>query len=155
MAGKIITGIDVGTYQVKVVIVRAPEKGQRQLPKIIGTGYAESRGMKNGYIINEADVIRSVGSAIAGAEKTAKVKVKRAYLAVGGIGLDEICSEGEVITTRADSEITQTDVEKAIQISEERIADKIPNRKIIHTIPLAFIVDDERVLGKPHRMRGT
>ncbi len=154
MAGKIITGIDVGTYQVKVVIVRT-SKNNRGLPQIIGTGYAESRGMKNGYIINEADVIKSVGSAIAGAEKTAEVKVKRAYLAVGGIGLDGTYSEGEVITTRADSEITQTDVEKAIQISEEKVTEKITNRKIIHTIPLAFVVDGERVLGKPHRMRGT
>ena len=55
MTDRIITGIDVGTYQVKVVIVRVPMKkqGEHTLPQIIGTGYAESRGLRNGYIINE------------------------------------------------------------------------------------------------------
>jgi len=122
MADRIITGIDVGTYQVKVVIVRVTKnKGERSLPQIIGTGYAESRGLRNGYIINDTDVIRSVRSAVAQAEKAAGVDVKRAYVAMGGVGIDEITSRGEVITSRADSEITPVDLEKAMQDSEERI----------------------------------
>jgi cell division protein FtsA len=136
MADRIITGIDVGTYQVKVVIVRAStNKNSRSLPQIIGTGYAESRGLRNGYIINETDVVRSVRSAVAQAEKAAGVEVKHAYIAMGGIGIDEIRSKGEVITSRADSEITSVDVEKAMQDSEERIIEHIPNRKILHAIP--------------------
>jgi len=156
MADRIITGIDVGTYQVKVVIVRVTQnKGERSLPQIIGTGYAESRGLRNGYIINDTDVIRSVRSAVAQAEKAAGVDVKRAYVAMGGIGIDEITSRGEVITSRADSEITHVDLEKAMQDSEERILEHIPNRKILHAIPLSYRIDGEVVLGKPQGMRGT
>jgi cell division protein FtsA len=157
MADRIITGIDVGTYQVKVVIVRVSKnnKEERSLPQIIGTGYAESRGLRNGYIINDTDVIRSVRSAVAQAEKAAGVDVKRAYVAMGGIGIDEITSRGEVITSRADSEITQVDIEKAMQDSEERILEHIPNRKILHAIPLSYRIDGELVLGKPQGMRGT
>ena len=155
MAEKIITGIDVGTYQVKVVIARAPERGERTLPQIIGTGYAESRGMKNGYIINESDVVRSVKNAVTQAEKAASVQVRHAYIAVGGIGLDEIHSKGEVITSRADSEITQIDIDKALEDSEARIMEQIPNRKVLHAIPLSYTVDGEKVLGRPHGMRGT
>lgn len=156
MADRIITGIDVGTYQVKVVIVRVPsQKEARSLPQIIGTGYAESRGLRNGYIINETDVIRSVRSAVAQAEKSAGVEIKKAYVAMGGIGIDEITSKGEVITSRADSEITQVDIDKAMQDSEERILEHIPNRKILHAIPLSYRIDNEVVLGKPHGMKGT
>jgi len=156
MAERIITGIDVGTYQVKVVIVRVP-KNQKDtaLPQIIGTGYAESRGLRNGYIINESDVVRSVRSAVAQAEKAAGFEVKRAYVAIGGIGIDEITSRGEVITSRADSEITQVDIDKAMQDSEERIIEHIPNRKILHAIPLSYHIDNELVLGKPYGMHGT
>ena len=92
---------------------------------------------------------------MAQAEKVAGVSVKKAYVSIGSIGLDEIVSTGEVITSRADSEITTIDVEKAQQDSEERITDHIPNRKIIHAIPLRFRVDGEEVLGKPQGMRGT
>jgi cell division protein FtsA len=156
MSDRIITGIDVGTYQVKVVIVRVAQNAKEHaLPQIIGTGYAESRGLRNGYIINETDVVRSVRSAVAQAEKAAGVEVKKAYVAIGGIGIDEITSKGEIISSRADSLITQVDLEKAMQDSEERIQEHIPNRKILHAIPLCYRIDGELVLGKPHGMRGT
>lgn len=156
MKDRIVTGIDVGTYQVKVVIVRVTgNKKNKGLPQIIGTGYAESRGMKHGYIVNETDVVRSVRSAILQAEKSAGAEVKRAYVSVGGIGIDEIQSHGEIITSRADSEITQTDIDKAMLDSEERISTAIPNRRILHGIPLSYRIDGELVLGRPHGMKGT
>ena len=156
MADRIVTGIDVGTYQVKVVIVRHPKKsGAKSLPKIIGTGFAESRGLRHGYIINESDVVKSVRNAVGQAEQAAGIEVRRAYLSIGGIGLDEIHSHGEVITSRADSEISSIDTEKAIADSEERIQDKIINRKIIHAVPLSYTVDNQPVYGRPHGMKGT
>ena len=151
-----ITGIDVGTYQVKVVIVSNTNDAEtRGMPQIIGTGYAESRGLRNGYIINESDVVRSVRNAVAQAEKASGVKVKRAYISMGGIGLDEIHSRGEAITSRADSIITQVDIDKAIEMSEESIQEKIPNRKVIHSIPLQYTIDGEKVHGRPHDLKGT
>ncbi len=156
MAERIITGIDVGTYHVKVVIVRVPDsRDSKPLPQIIGTGYAESRGLRNGYIVNSADVTRSVRTAVAQAEKTAGVEVKRAYISMGGIGIDEVTSKGEVITSRADSEITAVDLDKAAQDSEERIIEHIPNRRVLHAIPLGYRIDGEPVLGRPVGMRGT
>lgn len=156
MAQHYVTGIDVGTYQVKVVIVSdTKSKNEINTPQIIGTGYAESRGLRNGYIINESDVVRSVRNAVAQAEKASGVKIKNAYISMGGIGLDEIHARGEAITSRADSVIIQADIDKAIEVSEESIKDKIPNRKVIHAIPLQFTVDGERVHGRPHELKGT
>jgi len=156
MADTIITGIDVGTYHVKVAIARIPKnRSERVIPEIIGTGYAESRGLKNGYIIQDADVARSIKSAIVQAEKSAGVLVKRAHVAIGSIGIEETYSRGEIIPARADSEITPTDLEKVMQDSEDRIIDHIPNRRILHSIPLRYLVDGAEVLGRPHGMRGT
>ncbi len=156
MAQPYVTGIDVGTYHVKVVIAHEPQPHDgKNLPQIIGTGYAESRGLRNGYIINENDVVRSVRNAVAQAEKASGVKVKSAYISMGGIGLDEIHSHGEAITSRADSVISQADIDHAMQASEDSILDKIPNRKIIHAIPLTFTIDGEKVHGRPHGLKGT
>jgi cell division protein FtsA len=156
MAESTVVGIDIGTYQVKVVVVRQPKRGnEKALPQIIGTGYAESRGMRHGYIVNEQDVARSVKQAVVEAEKASGTLIRRAYISVGGIGLDEIHSHGEVITSRADSIITEVDVEKALEDSEERVVDRIPNRKIIHAIPLTYTVDGEKVLGRAEGMHGT
>ncbi len=156
MADHIITGIDVGTYQVKVAIARIPRgKGERSLPEIIGTGFAESRGLKSGYIMQEADVARSIKSAIVQAEKSAGVIVKRAHVAIGSIGLEESYSRGEIIPTRADSEIMLADLDKVMQDSEDRIIDHIPNRRILHSIPLRYLIDGHDVLGRPQGMHGT
>ncbi len=156
MKDRVIAGIDIGTYQVKVVVVKHnAKKNTGSLPQIIGTGYAESRGLRNGYIINEADVVRSVRSAVLQAEKASGVEIKKAYVSIGSVGIDEIFSHGEIITSRADSEITQLDIDKAMQDSEDRIQDHIPNRRILHAIPVAFNIDGERVLGRAHGLKGT
>lgn len=157
MADHIITGIDVGTYHIKVAIARLPRQtsDRKPIPEIIGTGYAESRGLKSGYIIQPDEVSRSIKSAITQAEKSAGVIVKKAHVAIGSIGLEELYSRGEIIPARADSEITVTDLEKVMQDSEDRIADHIPNRKILHNIPLRYTVDGAEVLGRPQGLRGT
>ncbi len=151
---KIITGIDIGSYHIKVTIVKYAQK-EKTKPQLLGTGYAESRGVRNGYILNMHEVAKSIKQALQQAEKNANVKVRSAFVSIGSIGIEEYESTGEVIPIRADSEITQTDMEKVIQDSEDRIIDSIPNRKIIHSIPLRFRVDNELVLGKPQSMKGS
>lgn len=156
MSDKIITGIDVGTFQVKVAIARLPkDPNSGGKPEIIGTGIAESRGLKSGYIMQEADVARSIKSAITQAEKSAGVTIKRAHVAIGSIGLEEIYSRGEIIPARADSEITAIDLEKVMQDSEDRVNDHIPNRRILHSIPLRHTIDGTVVLGRAQGLKGT
>lgn len=150
-----VTGIDIGSYHVKVVIAEHPDD-PRQPPRILGTGYAESRGMSHGYIVSIPEVSRSIAAAVAQASKGARVKVKRVYLGVGGIGLEEHFSRGETVVERGDSEITSRDIPRAIKVSEEALPPSArQNRKIIHQIPLRYSVDGMRVLGKsPIGMKG-
>lgn len=157
MSEHIITGIDVGTYHVKVAIARLPKKtgSVQPKPEIIGTGIAESRGLKSGYIIQENEVARSIKSAVTQAEKAAGMQIKRAHVAIGSIGLEEVYSHGEIIPTRADSEITSSDLEKLMQDSEDRVLDRIPNRRILHGIPLRYTIDGSEVLGRPQGLKGT
>jgi len=156
MAEQIVTGIDVGTYHVKVAVARVSKKGGNHgRPEIIGTGLAESRGLKSGYIMNEAEVSRSIKSAVAQAEKNAQVSIKRAHVAIGSIGLEEVYSHGEIIPARADSEVTNSDLEKVMADSEERVLDHIPNRRILHSIPLRHLIDGTEVLGRAQGLKGT
>lgn len=152
---KIVTGIDVGTYHVKVVIAEVPSS-PREAPRILGTGYAESRGLRQGYITSRGEVSRSIGAAVAQAQKAARVRVKKAYLGIGGIGLDEATARGETVVERGDSEITERDLPRAIKASEGALPPAaVQNRKVIHTIPLRYYVDGARVLGRsPIGMKG-
>lgn len=152
---QIIAGIDVGTALVKVAIMKVSPDKERGTPQLIGVGSAESRGLRNGYIVNEGEVVRSIKNAVATAEKQAGVPIKRVYAGIGSIGIDEIETTGEIIPARADSEITEHDLEKVSADSEERVAERIPNRRVLHSIPLRYRVDNEPVLGRATGMRGT
>ncbi len=150
-----VTGIDIGSYHVKVVIAERSDD-PRLPPRILGTGYAESRGMRQGYIVSIPEVSRSVAAAVAQASKAARVKVKSVYLGIGGIGIEEAFSRGETVVERGDSIISARDLPRA----EKASLDALPpaarhNRIVIHPIPLRYSVDGTKVLGKnPIGMHG-
>lgn len=156
MSRTIAVGIDIGTYQVKVVAAESVYEGERELPKVIGVGYAESRGLRHGYILNQADAIKSVRHAVAQAGNAAGVLITRAFASLGGIGLGSLTSTGSVVISRADSEITERDVKKAVDVSREEIPASLSiNRKIIHTVPLSYKVDGKIIPGKPEGLKGS
>ncbi len=145
---KIAVGIDIGTYHVKAVIA---ERGDPRLPpRILGTGYAESRGLRHGYVVSVSEAARSIQAAVAQASRAARVgKIKRACLGIGGIGLDEAFSRGEAVVTRGDSEVSERDVAKAFAASEASLPPAAAlNRRILHTIPLRYTVDGNTVIGR-------
>jgi len=155
MAKNIAVGIDIGTYQIKVVVVENVRENGRDNFKIIGTGFAESKGLRHGYIINSGDTARSLSIAIAEAEKTSNIKIKRAFLSIGGIGVGSTISHGSIIIPRADSEITEIDIKNVLSIAESEIPSNISiNKKIIHTIPISYKIDGRVVLGRPIGMKG-
>src|SRR3990167_10208606 len=106
MSKSVSVGIDVGTHEVKVAVAESTETKDKILPKILGVGVAEAKGIRRGYIVNSDDVTRSIAQAVRKCEKSSGVKIKRAYLSVGGIGLQSVMSTGSIIISRADSEIT-------------------------------------------------
>jgi cell division protein FtsA len=155
MSRRIATGIDIGTYQVKVVVVEelADKNGGRQL-RIIGTGLAESKGLRHGYIVNKDEVTASILRAKQQAESIARVQIRSAFLAVGGISLDEARASGSAIISRADQEITVLDLERAAKAAREAAAPGFLNRHVLHSIPLEYRVDGAKTLGDPVGMKG-
>ncbi|KKS30785.1 MAG: Cell division protein ftsA, partial [Parcubacteria group bacterium GW2011_GWC2_42_11] len=149
---KIAVGIDVGTYQIKVVV--ASQDSREQRAKIIGTGFAQSRGIRHGYVVNRQDIAKMLQLAVREAEKSSGVAIRRAYLSVGGVGLEEFRSRAELLVSRADSEVTELDLKNIIEESERKISSRLLNRKVIHAIPLAYRLDGERLMGSPIGMKG-
>ncbi len=156
MAKKIAVGIDVGTSQIKIVVAENTKNENGSIsPIVLAKVSTESKGLRHGYVINPEEVTESVRYAVGEAEKISKIKIKKVYLSVGGIGLSSILSKGYVMTSKADSEITDIDIKKVLSVAENEIPqNQILNKKIIHSIPLAYKVDDQVLLGRPKGMHG-
>lgn len=153
MSSRITAGIDVGTYEVRVVV--AEHDGGNSPFNVIGTGKAESKGLRHGYIINTSDVALSVESALKQAEKTSGQRIKRAFLSIGGVGLAGINSAGSTIVARADQKITDADIEQAMVAAEESIPPALlQNRKIIYSIPTLWKIDGKQVFGRVEGLKG-
>lgn len=151
MAKRIISGIDIGTHTVRVVISEHTDGGG--LPHILGVGKAESRGLRHGYIINISDAIKGVRMAVEQAEQSAGVRIREAYISIGGVGLEGTQTTGAAIISRADSEITEADVERAHRACEQNLINAA-NKKILHIIPIEYTIDGKKIYGRPAGMKG-
>jgi len=156
MSRRIATGIDIGTYQIKIVVVEEviDKRGNARQLHILGTGLAESKGLRHGYIVNKEEVSACILKAKQQAEAAARVPIRSGFLAVGGISLDEARATGFAIISRADQEITSLDIEKAGKAAREAAAPGFLNRHVLHSIPLEYRVDNVKVLGDPLGMKG-
>ena len=155
MPRRIATGIDIGTHQTKVVVVEEVVTGKSSELKIIGTGLAPSAGMRHGYVVDAEDVAATVKNARRQAENIARVPIKNAFLAIGGISLDEARATGTSVISRADQEVTDLDLETALESARHAAQSQFLNRRILHEIPIEFRVDGNKVLGDPIGLRGT
>lgn len=154
MQRRIATGIDIGTYQVKMVVVEELSDKHGRAVRVIGTGLAESKGLRHGYIVNKEAVTESILEAKRQVESVARIPIRSAFLSIGGISLDETRASGEAIISRADQEITSLDIEKASKTAHDAAAPGFLNRRILHDITTEYRTDGTKVLGTPAGMKG-
>lgn len=150
MRQNIVTGIDVGTSTVRIVVAIGT-KGDLN-PRVITAISKESHGLRHGYITNVEEAAESISAAIKAAETAANIKIGRAFVSVGGMSLTSLMADGAVQVAEPE-EVTQADVERALKAAEENLK-RAENYKIIHIVPLHFKLDGKKVLGKPQGMTG-
>lgn len=114
----------------------------------------KSRGLQRGYILHFEEVVDSIIETINEAERQSGIKIKRVFISIGGITLESKTAIGNIAPSRADSEITDFDINRAIEASESSLID-IKNKTIIHRIPLGFKLDGKKVFGRVEGLKGS
>ena len=150
MIRNISIGIDVGSSMTRVVVGEF-FKGEKN-PKIIGVGESETFGVRRGYVVDSVPLLVSVKNAVSMAEKSSGLKIKRAFTSVGGISLRGEISSGSAIISKADGEVTNLDINKALQDCEDNL--NLNNKKVVQIFPISFRLDGKEVLGRLEGMRG-
>jgi cell division ATPase FtsA len=119
MSKNIAVGLDIGTYHVKVVIAESSATSSWYAKRILGVGFAESKGLRHGYIINQARCNKKYSKSCKTSRKNCKqLKCKKSfYFSWRYRSFKSTQQAGSVMISRADNEITELDVEKVL--SEE------------------------------------
>ncbi len=153
---QIISGIDIGTTKIAVVIAEWI-KDEKTI-NILGVGEAPSHGLKKGIVVNMNQTVESLTSALSEAELQADIEVDSAFVGITGDHIRGINYSG-VITVSKNSnrqpvgqEITQDDIRRVLDHAQS--INLSPDRRILHVLSRDFKVDDRSGIKNPRGLAG-
>ena len=120
---------------------------------IVGIGQAESRGLRRGIVTTTESVVKSIKKAVEEAERVSGLEIQMATVNISGEHLQGENKSGVVAVAGAGREITEEDVERAI---ESASAIQLPaGWKIVDRLPQEFIIDGQDGIIEPIGMQGS
>lgn len=147
---EIIVGLDIGSHKIRTIVSRVDFETEK--PQIIGLGESFSNGIRRGVVVDVEEATSSISSSIEKAERTSGIPIEHAFVSVGGSHVISENSKGVIAVGRADNEITDDDVSRAIDAASA--ISLPPNHEILHVVPRYFIVDNQEGIKDPVGMNG-
>jgi len=144
-----ITALDLGSFETRALLVKFSAS---EVPQVLGVGRRLSRGMKKGVIVDINEASQTVAAVLEMVQNSSGLKVGHNVVAVNGTHLSCVNAKGVVAVSRADKEIVQSDVDRAIKSAQATLA--APNREIISVLSRGFSIDNEEGIRNPLGMNG-
>jgi cell division protein FtsA len=147
----VIAALDLGASKVACFIMK-PGGVNRDLRTLqtVGVGQAQSRGVRGGAIVNMDDAADAIAQAVERAEAVAGVSVQGVSVTTAG---------GQLASQRVASQvslgarpISDNDLNRAISAALNQV--RMPGRRPIHLLPIAWSVDGQRGVRDPRAMFG-
>lgn len=145
----IITGLDIGTSAVRIVMAKRLPDGDLQ---VIGAADTPSQGVTRGSISSVEDIISSISETIEKCERMSGVNINQIVVGISGTHLKTINSQGVVAVSKADGQVEYSDIERALETAENSV--NIPNYEVLDTLPIAYNLDDQKNITDPIGMSG-
>ena len=149
MKEEIITGIDIGSRNIRIVVGQVGAEGRK---KIIGGVENPSEGISKGVINSFEEAVAGLSKVIEKVEKITGFPCEHAFVGVSGTHIISQESKGVVAVAKADGEIKKTDVERVLEAAQAVATP--PNYEILHVIPRVFSVDNQTGIRDPLGMTG-
>ncbi|MEK7094067.1 MAG: cell division protein FtsA, partial [Patescibacteria group bacterium] len=146
---EIITGIDIGTSEIKVVVA----ENRNGHPNVLKVFKELSLGLKKGAVTDLTETVQALSRVFPQIRDVSKSAVKNIYVNIGTAQVRAQHSRGVAAVSRADSEIYQDDIDRVIRASQ--ILNLGSNRMIVHTITKEFIVDGVPDITEPVGLGGS
>lgn len=138
MKQKIIAGLDIGTYSIKMGVAKTKEDGSLE-----SLGFAQelSSGVRKGSIVKPEEVAPKILALRKRVENLSSQKIHEVFVNIGGSHISMVPSHGIVAVSRADGQISEEDVERVIGAAQ---AFSLPsNKEILDVFPQQFMVDGQ------------
>lgn len=149
MEKNIITGLDLGTTKVSVVIAEQVNNGFN----ILGFSSVKSEGLTKGLVANIPKTAEAIKQAIEIASNRAGIPITKINVGVAGEHISTMTLRNYVTISNPEKEIKNEDLQrlkddvKTVVIASER--------QILHIIPIEFMVDNGLIVDDPIGMSGS
>src|SRR3989344_8179160 len=109
--GQIVTGLDIGTSTIKVLV--AQKRGTEW--EVLALATIPSFGLRRGAVVNVEETAKNIQLVINGAERDHNIRISSVFVNIGGSHLYVTPSDGIISVSRADQRISQEDIERVLQ----------------------------------------
>jgi cell division protein FtsA len=150
----IITGLDLGSSDVKVLVVAQKQKDKNQdvIIEVMSQVKLPSFGVRRGVIVDAEKISLIIQSLFEKVREEVGQKINSVYVNINGSHLFSVSSRGMVAVSRADQKISETDVERVLQST--KTISLSSNKEILEVFPKEYIVDGEKGIKEPIGMEG-
>lgn len=152
MRNDIIAGLDIGSTAIRLVVGQNEGAGSETGIKIIGAVSVPAAGINRGAVKSIEDVTSSISACLEKAERLVGVPIESVWVSINSPHIRCEKSRGVVAVGKSDGEISQEDLERAIEAA--RALSVPPNYEILHVIPIKFTVDNQEDIKDPIGMVG-
>jgi cell division protein FtsA len=151
--GNLIGGLDIGSNSVRMAVgqLLGKENGNLEL-QILGAAESPSEGVQKGVVSSIEDVVSSISACLERVERMVGVPIDSVWVGISGLHILSQGSKGVVAVSKANSEITEEDVARAIEAARS-IATPL-NYEVLHVLPRHYTVDGQSGIKDPTSMTG-
>lgn len=144
----VIVGLDIGTAMVRVVVGQLNQDSLY----IIGAAEQPAEGISKGVITSIEEAVSAISVCLEQAERMVGFPLNKVYVGISGTHIMTQLSRGVIAVSKADGEIKEEEVERAIEAAQT--VSTPPNHEILHVIPKTFTVDNQTGIKDPVGMTG-
>ena len=146
---RFVTGLDVGTENVRAVIASVNKAGEIA---IVGYNEGKSAGMRKGVPANLAGPAGAIDKMLGDAERMGGYDVRSAYISINGSTVISTHTEGMIAVGTVEHEINDEDLDR---VEDVAVSGRIPvNRNVLDVIPLEYALDGQGGIKDPIGMSG-
>ena len=147
----IIAGLDVGSG--KLTAVAAAHDFETNTLQILAGRSVPCKGVRGGVVSDIRETSAAVTHLLGGLERELNKDIGSLFVGVRGAHLESFCNHGTYNISRMDKEITQSDMELAVENAK---AMPIKNdNEIVNVITQGFSIDKLRGINNPEGMEGS
>jgi len=147
---KFITGLDIGTSNVKILTVKQNLKEERL--ELVSKIEETSEGVRRGTVVNVEKLSNLFKDLFSRKSQNLRRRINSIYVNLNGSHLFSVPSRGLISVSRADQKISEEDIQRVLQAA--RAINLPSNKEIFDVFPKEFIVDGEKGIKDPLGLQG-